>query len=144
MAAVSTIQGPSMARRRGKPHATIAGVSALAYLFGSPVVASPLASTEEWWARHRAVASGAPDTIDQALLGGFAADRLGYAFASGYQAALRALVPELPVDRVAALCVTERNGAHPRSLEARLTAMEGGFRLSGHKRWSTVSDESGV
>jgi acyl-CoA dehydrogenase len=103
-------------------------------------------SRAAWWERHRAIAAEADRSpMDQAILGGFACDRLGYAFASGYQAALRALVPELPRDRMASLCVTERGGAHPRSIEARLDAVnEGRYRLSGHKRWATLSGDAGV
>ncbi len=52
-------------------------------------------------------------TVDRALAGGSAADRLGYAFASGYTEALRALVPGLT--GVAALCATEEGGNQPRS-----------------------------
>ena len=91
-----------------------------------------IASLADWWARHRALAAREARPFDQALLGGFAADRLGYAFASGYQAALRALVPDLPPDRVASLCVTERGGASPRAITTLLTARaEGGYRLDG-------------
>ena len=61
--------------------------------------------------------------------GGFAADRPAWAFASGYQAALDAL---LPTDgQPAALCITEAGGNHPRSIEARVEA----GRLVGHKRF---------
>ena len=110
-----------------------------------PAEVPAMASREAWWARHSAVTREAARPIDAAILAGFAADRLGYAFASGYQAALRALVPDLPADRVASICITERGGAHPRAMETRLAADgEGRLRLSGHKRWATLGDEAGV
>ena len=62
-----------------------------------------------------------PRRAEQALLGGFDADRVGWAFASGYQAALRALLPELPADAVAAFCVTEESGNRPRDIHTRIT-----------------------
>ncbi len=102
-------------------------------------------SRDAWWSRHSEIARAAPAPIDQAILGGFAADRLGYAFASGYEAALRALVPDLPADRIASLCVTERGGAHPRAVEAKLEpAPGGGYTLTGRKRWATLADRGGL
>ncbi len=112
-------------------------------LSADPAVA-PVASMAAWWERHQSLVARADATIDQAILGGFAADRLGYAFSSGYQAALRRLAPDLPGDRLASLCVTERGGAHPRAIEARLTPENEGFLLSGSKRWATLSDVAGV
>ena len=107
----------------------------------------PIAATDAFWQRHRAVALLEPLSIDQAILGGFSADRVGYAFASGYQAALHALVPDLPHDEVASLCVTERGGGHPRAIETRLEAdpaRAGAYRLTGKKRWATLSGEAGI
>lgn len=62
------------------------------------------------WPRWREGSACAPTTAAQALLGGFDADRVGRAFAAGYQAALRALLPGLPSGAVTALCVTEEAG----------------------------------
>jgi alkylation response protein AidB-like acyl-CoA dehydrogenase len=102
-------------------------------------------SREAWWAGHRALAAEAETPLDLAILGGFAADRLGYAFASGYQAALRALVPDLPAGELASLCVTERGGGHPRAIEARLDpAGPDRFLLTGHKRWATLGGDAGL
>lgn len=104
-----------------------------------------ITSREAWWARHGGLAAEAETPLELAVLGGFAADRLGYAFASGYQAALRALVPELPAGVLASICVTERGGGHPKAIEARLDADgEGRFLLTGQKRWATLGDEAGL
>lgn len=104
-----------------------------------------LESRDAWWAQHRAVTRELARPIEAAAIAGFHADRLGYAFASGYQAALRALVPDLPADRPASICVTERGGAHPRAIETKLTADGAGrYRLDGHKRWATLGAEEGV
>jgi len=64
--------------------------------------------------------------IDRAVRGGHAADRLGYAFAAGYGAALSALVPGVPPHT--SLCATEEGGAQvvkvdPRAPGVTLTEM---------------------
>ncbi len=58
--------------------------------------------------------------MDRAVAGGFLADRIGYAFAAGYEAALRRLAPDLPEGPIVSLCITEKEGAHPRAIKARL------------------------
>lgn len=122
----------------------------LDFLLAADPAVVPVASMSAWWERQQAVVARGGATIDHAILGGFAADRLGYAFAAGYQAALRQLAPDLPADRLASLCVTERGGGHPRAIESRLTpvtpaAPEGEeLLLRGSKRWATISDVAGV
>lgn len=69
--------------------------------------------------------------IERAVLAGAAASSMGPMFAAAYRAALVALTGR----PAAALCVTEANGNHPRSLETR--AAEG--RLVGAKRWATMA-----
>jgi alkylation response protein AidB-like acyl-CoA dehydrogenase len=81
----------------------------------------------------------APPTapIDQALVAGARADKVADAFLAGYQAALRALVPDLPAGRLVCLCATEEGGAHPRAIAARLSPERDGWKLSGRKKWVT-------
>src|SRR4051794_40702609 len=52
-------------------------------------------SVQSFFAWHQADAASFDRPIDRAILGGAGADRLGYAFAAGYAAALQALVPGL-------------------------------------------------
>ena len=78
------------------------------------------------------------------MRGGGQADRLGWAFASGYQAALRALDPSLPDDVMAAFCVTEAEGNFPRAIRTTLTPGSGGFTISGEKRWTTLGPGGGL
>ena len=83
------------------------------------------------------VATGA-DPMTLALHGGFAADRMAWAFAAGYQAALRALLPGSGPDEVMALCLTESTGNRPRDLRCLATEQpDGGWLLQGEKSWST-------
>jgi acyl-CoA dehydrogenase len=98
----------------------------------------------EWWPRWLAVAAHHRASIDRAVAGGWDADRLGWAFAAGYQAALRALLPSLPDDMLAALCVTESEGNHPKAIRTTLSAEGAGFRVSGEKRWTTLGPDGGL
>jgi alkylation response protein AidB-like acyl-CoA dehydrogenase len=101
-------------------------------------------SVRDWWPRWQAIAARHRDPIDRAIAGGGDADRLGWAFAAGYQAALRALLPALPDDVLAALCVTEAEGNHPKAVRTTLAAEGDAFRISGEKRWTTLGPEGGL
>jgi acyl-CoA dehydrogenase len=103
------------------------------------------ASVADWWPRWRDGAARAATPAAQALLGGFDADRVGWAFASGYQAALRALLPDLPADAVAAFCVTEEAGNRPRDIHTRFVPQaDGSVSISGAKRWTTLGPDSSL
>ena len=106
-------------------------------LLAALLVAVPPATETlaDWWKATQEERRGA--TIERALLGGALADRLGFAFASGYAEALRFLVPTL--DGVAALCATEEGGNHPRAIRTKLTAAASGYVLNGQKKWSTAA-----
>ncbi len=97
-----------------------------------------------WWPTWRTLSAETRDPFERAILGGARADRLGWAFASGYQAALRALDPVLPDDTIAALCVTEAEGNFPRAIRATLTPDGAGFLVSGEKRWTTLGPGGGL
>ncbi|XXF76094.1 acyl-CoA dehydrogenase family protein [Myxococcaceae bacterium GXIMD 01537] len=110
----------------------------LRFLLTTPPESAPVDSVEAWWRGHQALAPRFTVTADLALAGGFLADRLGYAFASGYHAALRSLFPALAADTPAALCATEAGGNHPSHIQTRLTARgDGSFQLDGAKAFVT-------
>jgi hypothetical protein len=114
-------------------------------VLAGPTEVPPLTDLAAWWARHRHAARGFKSPIEQAIAGGFAADRMGYAFASGYVSALRALVPSAPAEQIAVLCATERGGAHPRAIETSLhSSGDGRLLLSGRKRWTTLASQAEV
>ena len=116
----------------------------LPQLPAAQAVAKPCESVAEWWPRHRAIAAEHPGTIQQAIVGGFVADRVGWAVASGYQAALRALFPDAPGDRLCALCVTEADGNGPKAIRSSLAKSGGAWRLNGSKRWTTLGPEGSL
>ncbi len=117
-------------------------LAAIAQVLRADPAAAAQPDVAAWWARWRDRAARAATPAAQAIAGGFDADRVGWAFAAGYQAALRRLCPDLPAGSIAALCVTEEAGNRPRDIATRLEPLEpaegGGWRLSGAKRWTTL------
>ena len=116
----------------------------LPQLPASRATAAPCESVTDWWPRHRAIAREHPDPIHQAIVGGFVADRVGWAFASGYQAALNALFPDVPADRICALCVTEADGNSPKAIKSSLRKNGDGWLLNGAKRWTTLGPDGAL
>lgn len=112
----------------------------LRMLLSAPPAAQPIDSFDGWWSRHRALAERFARPVDVALAGGFSADRLGYAFASGYAAAGHALFGKS--GRRGALCATEAQGAHPRHIHCALRRDPDGWRLSGEKRFVTFGQHA--
>jgi hypothetical protein len=92
-----------------------------------------------WWQGTSAIQARFTHPVERALAMGFVADRVGFAFAGGYQAALQALVPSLATTGMASFCVTEEGGNHPRSIRTRLEAADGGYVVTGAKKWSTMA-----
>jgi acyl-CoA dehydrogenase len=117
---------------------------AISALLAKPAPAVECTDVAAWWPRWRALAKSSADPFERAIRGGAGADRVGWAFASGYQAALRALDPSLPDDAIAALCVTEAEGNFPRAIRTTLAREGTGFVVSGEKRWTTLGPEGGV
>jgi len=116
--------------------------SAIDVCLRAPTGVPARTSVAQWWPRWRDGAARAPGSAAMALLGGFDADRVGWAFAAGYQAALRALLPTLPADVVAAFCVTEEGGNRPRDIATRfIPAPGGGWTIHGAKRWTTLGPD---
>jgi len=105
-----------------------------------------LASVADWKSRFDAETSGWDAPIDRAVIGGFLADRAAYAFAAGYETALRRLHPALPECAVVSFCVTEDKGGHPSSIKTALSraerSHEQGWLLRGSKKFITMANES--
>lgn len=117
------------------------------FLLRDAPAAAECASVDAWWPRQVALSARHPSPVASAIAGGFAADRLAWAFCAGYQAALRALVPQLPADALASLCVTETGGNHPRAIQTTLLPhpdLPGTFILDGNKRWTTLGPASAL
>jgi hypothetical protein len=112
----------------------------LLFLLTAPPEAPSALSLEDVFREQRARTASLPSAIDRAIASGFLSDRLGYAFAAGYGAALHALAPGFVDQRAVAFCATEDDGAHPKAIRTSLTeAPGGGLLMSGRKRWATLA-----
>jgi alkylation response protein AidB-like acyl-CoA dehydrogenase len=119
----------------------------LEFLLNTSATTDECGSVAAWWPRQIVRCARHARPIEGAIAGGFAADRLAWAFCAGYQAALRALVPQLPSDTLASLCVTEAAGNHPRAIQTTLRPhpeLPGKFILDGRKRWTTLGPDSAL
>jgi hypothetical protein len=113
-------------------HTTVAQI-----LDGStkPIDAPDEAAYLEEWTKS---AAPLPTPLAQAIAGGAIADRLAWVFVAGYQAALRRVFPELPVDGFAAYVASEdRKGELP---GVAVLEHKDGFSLAGNKTWVASSD----
>ncbi|HWS75601.1 MAG TPA: acyl-CoA dehydrogenase family protein [Quisquiliibacterium sp.] len=112
-------------------------------LAAPPAAAAAMEDVAAWWPAHRKLADRHRAPFALSVAGGLAADRAAWAFATGYQAALRALLPGLPDDVLAAFCVTEAGGNRPRDIQTTFRdAGDGMLSITGAKRWSTLGPES--
>jgi hypothetical protein len=117
----------------------------VAALLAAPVgPPARIADFAAWKAAWRQTVPHWDSPIDRAVAGGLAADRPAWVFAAGYQAALQALLPDMPIDKIAALCISEEHGTHPARIKTRLTAAEGqaGWRLDGTKSFVSGAGEA--
>ncbi|HEU0200522.1 MAG TPA: acyl-CoA dehydrogenase family protein [Burkholderiaceae bacterium] len=119
---------------------------AIAFCLAADIATPSMETVDAWRSRWIASVAGTASPFEGAVKGGFDADRVGWAFASGYQAALRALVPDLPAAAVPCICVTEASGNRPRDIATTISpvAADGTVMLSGSKRWVTLGPASEV
>ncbi|MFP1677978.1 acyl-CoA dehydrogenase family protein [Alloalcanivorax sp. C16-2] len=115
---------------------------ALRALLSASTTITPPADLAAWSQGWEELVAGDHGPVALALHGGFAADRVGWAFAAGYQAALRRLLANFGLAPDAAirlaLCATEEGGNRPRDIATALRADGAGWRLNGGKSWITL------
>jgi hypothetical protein len=92
-------------------------------------------SLASWWKATEDQRNGFDTPVDRALLGGALADRVGFAFVGGYQAALESLFGATP--GITSLCVTEAAGNRPQDITTTLKETANGFVVTGRKKWAT-------
>lgn len=98
-------------------------------------------SLDDWYSQTLQAWAQTASSGGRALLAGATADRLGYAFAGGYSAALQRLLQDTSA-RMSAFCVTETGGNQPRDITTTLTPAEDGWRLEGEKTFVTLADRA--
>jgi len=88
--------------------------------------------------------------VDRAVVGGFFANCVAFAFAAGYCSSLQCLVPSLPEKVIACFCISEEGGGHPRAIKSQLVALEDNtdqgktYKLNGKKKYVTCAKEADV
>jgi hypothetical protein len=100
--------------------------------------APSLQSLSEIWSAYRETRASGATPFVAAVHVASRVDRLGYAFAAGYPAALQHLVPDVSLP--CAFCVTEEGGNHPRAIQTTLERAGDGFVLRGSKSFVTLGD----
>lgn len=114
-------------------------LTSIAHCLQAPIDTTETPTFDAWAPRWLHTAQAAQTPIDLAIRTAFDADRMAWAFASAYQAALRALVPAAHADGLLTLCVTEQTGNRPRDIHARINQLaDGGVSVNGNKRWAMV------
>jgi len=105
-----------------------------------------VSSLEDWKTIFFEQESNWQHTIDKAIAGGFASDRIAYAFASGYWSALTCLIPRLPDKTISAFCVTEKEGNHPKFIHSKLKPVDDKnksvWQLDGSKSFVTCANDA--
>lgn len=109
----------------------------LEHLLQAPATLSSVVDLTTWF--ERLAHCPFVDSIDRALWAGFEADRLGYAFVGGYQAALARLLGDTSFTTRRSLAATESGGAHPRAVETKLVDENGAHVLRGAKTFATLA-----
>lgn len=104
-------------------------------------VAAPITDFDAWMQQLQAHWQVQTNSTARALLAGVTADRLGFAFAGGYCAALQRLINDT-TPRISALCATEMGGNQPRHIETTLTFANNQWLLNGEKTFVTLADRA--
>lgn len=94
---------------------------------------------EVWGAYRRERASGG-SPFTATVVAASRVDRLGFAFAAGYPAALEHLVPDVRLP--CAFCVTEANGNSPRAIETTFARRGDRYELCGTKTFVTFGSHA--
>lgn len=127
---------------------TTTDLAVIEYLLQAPMAPpAHIAAFPQWKQAWKHMAPVWETPADRALAGGFAADRPAWAFAAGYQAAFQRLVPAIDNARVAAICITEKDGPHPARIQCHLTPDPGRrdrWRLDGTKAFVSGAEGADI
>ncbi|GAA6131681.1 acyl-CoA dehydrogenase family protein [Halopseudomonas sabulinigri] len=113
----------------------------LEWCLQAPLATSEMDSADGWLACWQQLPFADASAMQLAVQGGFQADRAAWAFASGYQAALRAQFPSADGDGLYAFCLTEQGVRSSRQLQSRWWQTETGVALQGSKGWAPLFEQ---
>lgn len=104
----------------------------------TPAEGTPISTLAGAWEAYQSERNAAASPFTAAVLVASRVDRLGFAFAVGYPAALQQMVDEAVLP--SALCVTEASGNSPRAIESTLAQRGDGYELRGTKTFVTFGN----
>ena len=113
------------------------GLSFLDVLTG-PAGAAPISTLTGAWEAYQSKRNTGASPFSAAVLVASRVDRLGFAFAVGYPAALQQMIDGVVLP--SALCVTEASGNSPRAIESTLEKSVDGYELRGAKTFVTFGN----
>ena len=93
-------------------------------------------NTKEWAVDYYKIVKPM-EPIDRAIFGGFQVQQFSFAFMAGYQAALEQMFPTVAPNELKALCVSEKDGNHPKAITTLLTDN----KITGLKTYVTAGSE---
>ena len=102
--------------------------------------AAPKQGLPEVWEAYRSERAAGASPLTAAVIVASQVDRLGFAFAVGYPAALEHMIEGVRLP--CALCVTEANGNSPRAIESTLIPKGDGYELHGTKTFVTFGNHA--
>jgi len=115
---------------------------------GNSIDTKEIPSLALWKHLFFQLTSNVQNTADMAIAGGFISDRPAYAFSAGYWSALYCLIPSLPGKTITAMCVTEKDGNHPKAIKSELSSKnqngETIWLINGSKKFVTGANEAEV
>jgi len=95
----------------------------------------------EWHQNFLNATEQLPSTLEQAALGGRISDNISYAFSAGYQSAIQSLFK--PDTRsLASVCITEKEGNHPKNINSTLSKHQQIWQLDGSKSFITGANDA--
>ena len=108
------------------------------------LVDADINNIDQWQSLLKPVISTTTSSIDRAIIGGFLADRMAYAFLSGYENALQKHFAMLPAQSLAAFCVSEKGGSRPKAMKTTLTQGQNAdtYTLNGQKSFVTCAEDA--
>ncbi|MBU2510597.1 acyl-CoA dehydrogenase family protein [bacterium] len=115
---------------------------------GVSIDSKPVESLKQWKTILNDLGEKWTRPFQRAVVGGFLADRTAYAFLTGFRAALQRLFPLMSPTCMAAFCISEEGGNHPKFIRTNLERTESSngkqnnWVLNGNKKFITGATEA--
>ncbi len=117
------------------------------------------AGMSAWFEHYQSLGCSAAGPFERAVLGGASSNCMGFASASGYQAAISALFGNgrfegrrfengrfedgcIEKQQLSSLCVSEAGGNHPRAIETSLSGQQGELTITGQKSFISGAEDA--